>query len=677
MGDVRSVKGCCPLDCQDTCAWVAKVEGGRVTVVRGAKDHPFTRGVLCAKVNDYPARTYAPDRLLYPLRRVGPKGSGLFERVTWGEAIDLIAERFSAIAAEHGPEALLPHRYMGSMGVVQRCAPMRMFHALGASRPRGDICSASAVAVAEEGLPFGFDPEDVAESRLILLWGINLLTTCHHHWHFVQEARRRHGARVVCLDPIRTRTARRCDEHIQLRPGSDAVLAAGMARVVLEERLADLDFAGGACADLDALTAQVAPWAPERVAKVCGVTVETVVRLAREFAAARPAVIRVGVGPQQTAQGEAFLSSLHALATLGGHWRRRGGGILAIAMPELSEKRAERADLIPDGPPPRGLDMARLGETLTDPALDPPVMGLMVWGTNPAVVQPDAGRVQRGLAREDLFTVVIEHFITDTALYADVVLPSTTQLEHFDILGAWGHQYITVNLPAIAPVGEAKSHGEVMRLLAQRLGLAHPAMCETDEQIGASALPPGLDLLALKEAGWVKMATPPPQLRGAGLRLARGVPLPPAVPAVGMMQLLTPKAHFLLNSTFANQPRQRRAEGRPTLDMAPPDATERGLSDGQAVLLRNERGAIPATLRVTDRVLPGVVALPGKWWSLPEEDGAVANLLSPSRWSPGGQPAYNETFVEVIGASRAGDGAAAPEAEPVAADLVVSDHQRS
>ncbi|MBL6081402.1 molybdopterin-dependent oxidoreductase [Belnapia sp. T18] len=653
MGDVRQVKGCCPLDCQDTCAWVAEVDDGRVTAVRGAKAHPFTRGVLCAKVNDYQARTYAPDRLLHPLRRSGPKGSGLFERVSWDEALDLIAGRFGQIATRRGPEALLPHRYLGSMGVVQRRAPMRLFHALGASRLTGGICSVSAQAVASEGLPLGFDPEDVAESRLILLWGVNLLSTCHHHWHFVQEARRRHGARVICLDPLHTRTARQCDEHVQLRPGSDAVLAAGMARVMLDEGLADLEFARGACADFDELAAEVAPWTPERVAGTCGVTPETVLRLAREFAIARPAVIRAGVGPQQTAGGEAFVRAIGALAILGGHWRHRGGGVLIMANPGLEDLRVDRADLIPAAAAPRGLDMARLGETLTDPALDPPVEGLMVWGTNPAVVQPDAARVHRGLMREDLFTVVLEHFLTDTARLADVVLPSTTQLEHFDVLGAWGHQYITVNLPAIAPLGEAKSHGEIMRLLAQRMGLDHPAMYETDEEIAASALPPGVSLDALKQAGWVKMAKPAPRLEGAGLRLARGgPPPPPAPPTRGMLQLLTPKAHFFLNSSFANMPRQQRSEGSgPTIGMAPADATARGLRDGEAVHVRNAQGVIPATLRITDAVLPGVVALPGKWWSTREEEGAVENLLSPPAWSPGGQPAFNDTFVEVIGTS--------------------------
>jgi anaerobic selenocysteine-containing dehydrogenase len=276
-------------------------------------------------------------------------------------------------------------------------------------------------------------------------------------------------------------------------------------------------------------------------------------------------------------------------------------------------------------------------------------MGVMIWGTNPAMVLPDAGRVRRGLARENLFTVVIEHFLTDTARYADIILPSTTQLEHFDVLGAWGHHYVTINEPAVAPLGEAKSHGEVMRLLARRMGLDHPAMRESDEEIAASALPPGLDLAMLRQAGWIKMGGPRPRLDGAGLRLARGVPLPPARPEEWMLQLLTPKAHFFLNSSFVNQSRQRQAQGRPTLEMAPTDAAGRGLNDGQRVQLRNAQGSVHATLRVSDAVAPGVVSLPGKWWSLPEEAGAAANLLGPSSWSPGGQPAYNDTFVEVVG----------------------------
>ena len=282
MRATTTIKGCCPLDCQDTCAWVAHVEDGKVTKVEGARDHPMTRGVLCAKVNDYQARTYAPDRLLHPLRRTGPKGSGSFERIGWEEALDAIAGRFKAIIADHGPGALMPLFYLGSMGVVQRQAPMRLFHALGACKLHGEVCGASMSVLHAEGHPMGFDPEEIADSRFIVLWGVNMLSTCHHHWQFIKQARQRHGTRVVCIDPRRTRTAEQCDQHIAIRPGSDAILAAGLAHVMLAEGLADLDYARATAADFDALCEQVAAWTPERVAEACGIDARVVVGLARD-----------------------------------------------------------------------------------------------------------------------------------------------------------------------------------------------------------------------------------------------------------------------------------------------------------------------------------------------------------------------------------------------------------
>jgi anaerobic selenocysteine-containing dehydrogenase len=644
MTDAKQVIGCCPLDCADTCSWVAHVEDGRVIRVVGAKDHPFTRGVLCAKVNDYQARTYAPDRLLHPLQRSGPKGGGQFERISWDEALDTIAARFTAIIESNGAEALMPLYYLGSMGAVQRQALRRLFHGLGASNLHGEVCGASMIALWAEGHPVGFDPEEMVDSRMILLWGINMLSTCHHHWQLVKEARRRHGARVVCIDPRRSRTAEQCDEHVAIRPGSDALLAAGMAQVMIAEGLADLDYARAAAADFDDYCAQVEPWTPERVAAACGIEAEIVVRLAREFAAARPAVIRSGVAPQQTVRGEAYVRGLSALAILGGHWRHPGGGLFVFDTPVFDDFAAARPDLTPGEP--RSLDLSALGPVLTDESLAPPVKGLMVWCMNPAVIQVDAGRVRRGLARDDLFTVVLEHFMTDTARYADIVLPATTQLEHFDVQGAWGHHYISVNNPAIAPLGEAKSHGEVMRLLAPRLGLDDPAYGESDEAIAAAALPPGVALADLKLEGWRKVSPPRPDPAAgeAKLRFASDALEPVASDA---LRLLTPKSHYFLNSSFANMPRQRKAQGQPVLEMNPSDAAERGLVDGQHVVLRNGRGEVRAALAVTDAICAGAVALAGKWWSEPAETGAVVNLLSPSSWSPGGQPAYNDTFIEV------------------------------
>ena len=643
----RRVRGCCPLDCQDTCSWVAHVEEGRVVRVEGAKEHPFTRGALCAKVNDYEQRVYAPDRLLQPLRRTGPKGSGEFERISWDEALDVIASRFLAIIDESGAEAILPLNYLGSMGVVQRRALMRIFHALGASRFHGSICGAAGNVLAEEGHPHGFDPEDIVHSRFVLLWGANLLSTSHHHWHFVDQARRQSGARIVCIDPIRTRTARACDEHVMLKPGSDAALAAGIAHVLFAEELADVAFAQSAVADLDAYREQVKPWTPERVSAVCGVAADVVVRLAREFGAARPATIRCGIAPQQTRAGESFVRALAALAIIGGHWRHRGGGLFLDASPVLSEASAARPDLLPRKT--RSLDMARLGEHLTSTALEPPIRALMVWNHNPAVTQPDSVRVRQGLARDDLLTVVVEHFLTDTARYADVILPSTTQLEHFDIVGAWGHHYISLNEPAVPPQGEALSHGEIMRRLAPRLGLDHPAFHENDEEIAATALPDGIGLSALRENGWYKTTPAPPAFGDGAARLtiAGEVPLPVAAPAPDMLQLLTPKSHYFLNSSFANMPRQRAAMKRPTLEMHVADAATRGLLDAQEVEIANERAAIRAWLQITENICPGVVALAGKWWG-DAGGNPVANLLTASAWSPGGQPAYNDTFVRVI-----------------------------
>jgi len=647
MPQSYEVRGCCPLDCQDTCAWTASVENGRVIQVRGARDHPFTRGSLCAKVRDYQERTYAPDRILYPLRRTGAKGAGQFTPISWDEAIDLIATRVTEIIIRHGPEALMPHSFMGSMGVVQRRALMRLFHALGATRVHGSICGQAGNVLAAEGHPIGFDPEEFILSQLILVWGSNDLTTAHHHWHFIQEARHASGATIVSIDPVLTRTAKACDRHLAIHPGSDAVLAAGIAHVLLEESLADLGFARQIASDLNEYIRQVSEWPPARVAGVCGVAPDDIVWLAREFARARPAAIRSGIAPQQTIHGEAYVRGLSALAILGGHWQLPGGGLFIEAYPVFYDVRAARPDLIPGEP--RSLDMARLGEILTDRTLWPPVKGLMIWGTNPAVVQPNAALVRQGLGRDDLFTVVLEHFFTDTARYADVILPSTTQLEHFDIQGSWGHHYISVNHPAIRPVGEAKSHGEVLRLLAKRLGLAQPALHESDETIASSALPLDVDRAALHDRGWLKTSPGRPRFEPEKrkLRLAGPIPERIASPASGMFRLLAPKARYFLNSSFANMARQRHAQGRPMLAMNAGDAGARGLVDEQEVFLKNANGTITASLHVTNDIRPGVVALPGKWWSVPGTIGAVGNVLTSSSWSPGGQPAFNDTFVEV------------------------------
>lgn len=649
----RLVRGCCPLDCQDACAWVANVEDGRVTGVAGSKEHPFTRGVLCAKVNDYHLRTYSSERLLHPLKRVGMKGQGFFERISWEQALEEIAARFSAIAREHGPEALMPMHDMGSAGVLQRRALMRLFHALGASRLHGSLCGAAGNAIVAAGHPIGFDPEEIADSELVLIWGTNLLTTAHHHWRFCAEARKRRGARLVAIDPRRTRTARICDLHLPIRPGTDAVLAAALARILVTEDLADLEYARSAAVDLDRLLEEIDPWTPEQSASVCGIRAEDIHELGRMFGHARPATIRAGIGPQQNRDGELYVRALSALAILGGHCRHRGGGLFLEAYPTLDNRAPERPDLSPADT--RSLDRARLGEILTAQDLDPPVKGLMVWGTNPLVSQLDAEAVRRGLLREDLFTVVLEHFMTDTARHADIVLPSTTQLEHFDVQGSWGHHYVGANHPAIAPLGEARPHSEVMRGLAERMGLDHPALRESDQEIARSALPEGFDFDGLLATGWTKTFPPAsdPTSRGPVLEIAIGLPGPdsPSLPGAGepnRLRLLSPKPHFFLNSTFVNMPRQRTKEGSPTIEMNQADAAELGVNDGEDIFAETGLGMLRARVKITADIVPGAAALEGKWWwTESAEESPVVNRLGIGAWTPVGQSTYNDLYVTI------------------------------
>lgn len=658
MTNALAVKGCCPLDCQDSCSWVAHVEGGRVVRVEGAKDHPVTRGVLCAKVRDYEERVTAPGRLLHPIRRAGAKGEGRFARVSWDAALDHIAARFRDIIGTYGAEALMPFYYLGSMGTVQRLALLRIFHALGASRMGGAVCGASASALLAEGHPIGVDPEETAEAELIILWGQNVLSTCHHQWHFIDEARRR-GAKVIAIDPLVTRTTRQCDLHLAPVPGSDAVLAAAIGRLLLTEGRADLELARLWADDLEAYRDAVMPWTLPRAAATTGLAEAEIAGLARAFAEARPALIRAGIAPMQTADGEAFVRGLSAIAILGGHWRHRGGGLSILSMPDFDDAPAGRPDLMPGAP--RSLDMARLGELLEDRTLAPPLQGLMVWSANPAVTQIDGERVRRGLMRDDLFTVVCDHFLTDTARFADIVLPATTQFEHFDIQGAWGHHYVSANNPALPPAGEARSSGAVMRALAPRLGLSGPAFADSDEAIAAAALPAGWSLEELKEAAWRKSPAPRPAIarRDVPLRLTGEPIAAPPVSEPGKLQLLTPKSHYFLNSTFANMARHRRSQGEPAIELHPDEARARGLADGDAVVVRGERASLRLALRVNAGVRRGLAVLQGKWWGWPEETAAPMNRLSPSRWSPQGQPAYNETYVTIEAAAARADTAAA------------------
>lgn len=637
------VKGCCPLDCQDTCSWVAEVEDGRVIRVTGAKEHPYTRGALCAKVNDYPERTYSSDRLLYPLRRNGPKGGGRFERVSWENALDEIARRFQEIVTRWGPEAILPHRYLGSMGAIQANALSRMFNVLGATRQVGNICGAALSAgLAEMGSDVPQDPEGIAHARFILLWGANPLSTNHHIWHFIQQARRVNGARVIAIDPRPTRSTAQADSHLPIRVNSDIYLALALGHVILAEGLEDRDFLAEHSTGLEAYRTSVAQWTPERAEAHTGIAAETTRELARAFAAARPASIKLGVNLAANSAGAEMAEAIAALSVLCGHWRLPGGGLHAESHPGHNSAKAAGVHLAHPGV--RTLSIGRFGETLTDPRLDPPVKAVMIWGTNPVLVQPDAGLVRQGLLREDLFTVVLEHFMTDTARLADIVLPSTTQLEHFDVHGSWGHHYMSVNLPAVPPVGESRDHGWVARELASRLGLPDLIIDELIHDF----LPAGVSLDDLKEKGWIKVDRPRVMPRA---KLDFPVKLPAQPTAEHPLVLISPKSHYSLNSSFMNQPRHRQNEGEPTAELSAGDAAARGLVDGALARIFNAQGELSARVSIRAQMQPGVVCLPGRRWQDQMNGGDTVNVLTPARTTEkGGQPTYNECFVEVAAA---------------------------
>jgi len=491
------VRGACPHDCPDTCATLVTVEDGRAVRIAGDPAHPVTSGFLCAKVNRYIERTYHPDRLTRPLRRVGPKGSGQFAPVSWDEALDEIAARLNEIRhSASGPQAILPYSYAGTMGMVQGSSmDRRLFNHLGASALARTICAEAGMVGMRMtvGANVGADGEGVPESDLVLLWGTNTLTANPHLWPFILEARRR-GAPLVCIDPIRTRTAEQCDEWIAIRPGTDAALALGMMHVLFAEGLDDADYLARYTLGGDLLRERVREYPPERVAEVTGIPATTILSLARRYGRAKAAFIRVNYGLQRHAGGGMAVRTIACLPAVAGHWRRAGGGVQLSTSANFRFDRAalERPDLTPAGASPRTINMIRLGDALTLPDAGvggPPVRALVVYNSNPAAVAPELNAVRRGLAREDLFTVVLEHFQTDTADWADLVLPATTQLEHWDVHLAYGHLYATLNRPAIAPLGECKPNSEIFRLIAARMGgLGHPAFHDDDLTLIRQAL---------------------------------------------------------------------------------------------------------------------------------------------------------------------------------------------
>jgi anaerobic selenocysteine-containing dehydrogenase len=681
------VRGACPHDCPDTCAMLVTVENGRAVKVAGDPDHPFTQGFLCAKVNRYIERTYHDGRLRTPMRRVGPKGSGQFEPISWDAALDEIAARLGAIAASSdGPQAILPYSYAGTMGLLQGSSmDRRFFHQIGASRLDRTICSmAGTVGMRMTvGANVGADSEGVPESDLVLLWGTNTLTANPHLWPFVLRARER-GARIICIDPIRTRTAAQCDDWIPIRPGTDGALALGMMHVLFARGLEDRGYLERYTLGHEALRERAAEWTPACTAAVTGLTEDTIVALAEEYGRAKAAFIRVNYGLQRHAGGGMAVRNIACLPAITGHWRRAGGGVQLSTSANFTFNRAvlERPDL---GPPARTINMIRLGEALTEPDAGvggPPVRALVVYNSNPAAVAPDRNTVLRGFARDDLFTVVLEHFQTDTADWADIVLPATTQLEHWDLHLAYGHHYASLNRPSIAPLGEALPNTEIFRRIACRMGMRDAHFHDDDLALIRQALDTnapkleGVTFEGLLERGWMRLNVPTPYLPYAdgGFTTPSGKcefvsqrmtelgldPLPayippyesverdPALVARYPLTLISSPAHTFLNTTFANITSLRRQAREPEVLLHPADAERRGIVPGMRVNVHNDRGAFAATARVEASIREGVAWAPSIWWGKLAGDDANANQTTSQRETDLGHgPVFYDNQVEI------------------------------
>jgi anaerobic selenocysteine-containing dehydrogenase len=648
------------------------VEDGVATKIQGDPDMPFTEGTLCTKVAYYLERTYAPDRLKYPMRRVGPKGKGQFKRISWDEALDEIAARLKALAAED-PETILPCSYAGTMGMVQYMSmDRRFFNKLGATMLDRTLCSSAGKfgLKATLGGSVGMDPERFDEARLIILWGANPVVSNLHLWTRVQAAKRR-GAKIVAIDPYRSLTAEKCTQHIALMPGTDGALALGMMHQLIREGLIDRDYIDRYTLGYDGLRQRVMEqYTPEWAARTCGITVEEVVKLAREYGTTKPAAIRLNYGMQRHAGGGVAARTIACLPALTGAWREAAGGIVLTTADFFSFDHAalERPDLLA-GRRPRVINHSKLGDALT--SAQPPVRATIVYNNNPVAVCPDSEKVIAGFSREDLFTVVMDHFQTDTADYADIVLPATTQLEHYDVHKSYGHLYMLANNPAIAPVGESLPNSEVFRRLAARMGFDEPCFRDSDEDLCRTALK-GVDWGGLKASGWQRLDVPerfaPFALGGFPTPSGKcefysdwlekqGLdPLPFYNPPAEVnkphaeypLAFLSPPARNFLNSSFANLVRFRELEREPHLDMHPSDAQPRGIADGDLVRVFNDRGSYTLRARVNGKARTGVVVAPSVWWKKHSPDGRNANNLTSQRTTDlGGGATYYDCRVQV------------------------------
>ena len=706
----RIVRAACPHDCPDTCALLVTVEDGRATKVAGDPDHPGTQGVLCTKVSRYTDRTYHPDRLLTPMKRVGPKGEGKFVPISWDEALDTVATRLSAIAGRD-PQAIVPYSYAGTMGLVQgESMAARFFHKLGASLLDRTICaSAGATALRYTyGASIGMDIEHVPDARLIIIWGGNPIASNLHFWTRVQEAKRR-GATLVAIDPYRSLTAEKCHRHIALMPGTDGALALAIMHVLMRDDLLDHEYIDSHTVGFEALRERAQAYTPAHAARLCGIDPEDIEWLAGLYGQLavrerQPVVIRLNYGMQRSHGGGQAVRAVACLPSLVGAWRHAAGGLQLSTSGFFPVDNAalQRPDLLPDLPVlPRTVNMSTIGDALLDAGGEsgPRIEALVVYNSNPVAVAPQSTKVAEGFAREDLFTVVLEQFRTDTADYADILLPATTQLEHVDVHKAYGHTYFLANNQAIAPLGEALPNTEIFRRLAQRMGFDEPCFADSDEDIAAQAIvaadprAAGISWESLKAQGWQKLNLPAAPLAEGGFFTASGKcefyseamrrdgldPLPGYVPpyetpasapelaARYPLAMISPPARNFLNSTFVNVDSLRATEGEPHLDIHPEDAAPRGIVNGGMVRAFNDRGSMMARARVTDRARRGLVVGLSIWWKKLAPDGKNANELTSQRLTDLGRaPVFYDCLVQVEAAAPARMAQAEPAASALA-----------
>jgi len=675
------VRGACPHDCPDTCALRITVLDGRAVKVQGDPDHPPTHGALCTKVSRYAERTYHAERVLTPLKRVGAKGMGSFVPVSWDEALRDIAGRLRAIAARD-PQAIVPYSYAGTMGLVQgESMSARFFNKLGASRLDRTICSSAGgeALVATYGAKIGMHVENYARSKLILVWGSNSIASNLHFWTFAQEAKRS-GAKLICIDPRKTETADKCHQHIGLLPGTDGALALGIMHELIVNDWLDHDYIARHTEGWMKLRERALGWPPERAAATCGIGADEVRSLARDYATIRPAAIRLNYGMQRVRGGGNAARLVAILPCLVGAWRDAAGGMLLSSSGWFNAVRndsgLQRPDLL-GVRRPRIINMSTIGDDLLRESdaplpdranLGPKIEALLVYNSNPVAVAPESPKVVQGFKREDLFTVVLEHFLTDTADHADYVLPATTQLEHLDVHLSYGHTYAMMNEAAIPPLGQARSNAQIFRDLARYMGFDEPCFADSDEALARCALNHNVDFAALRERGWVKLTLPDAPFADGGFATPSGkciidspqFGVPDHVPNYESAEsspelarsyplaMISPPARNFLNSTFVNVKSLRDIEVEPVLEMHVNDALARRIVSGQRVRIFNQRGSTQCTAVVSPRARPGVVNGLGIWWRKLGVDGTNVNEVTHQRLTDIGRaPSFYDCLVEV------------------------------